>query len=738
MHLLTRRDAVVFPGDCPEPPPSGWPGCQVQNLFYTYDPAGNITHIRDDAQQTIYFRNSRVEPSADYTYDAIYRLIEATGREHLGQAGAPPTPSSYNDKPRVGILFSASDGNAMGRYLQRYVYDAVGNFEEMKHIGSDPANPGWTRAYAYDEPSQLEPGKQSNRLTSTTIGATTEIYSTGGDGYDAHGNMQRMPQLQIMQWDFQDQLQMTQRQAVNADDDEGVQHQGERTWYVYDAGGERVRKVTELATGEVKDERIYLGGFEIYRRHGADPLVRETLHIMDDKQRIALVETRTQGDEPGVPEQLIRYQFGNHLGSASLELDDQAQIISYEEYTPYGSTSYQAVRSQTETPKRYRYTGMERDEESGLEYHSARYYAPWLCRWTAADPIGLGGGMNAYEYSDNSPIMYSDEKGTDTNTETTLDEAFRFVSIINLRDFIVAKKSLGNKYTLKSFLEGVDEKDIPGIIDTLKHYGYEYSWLSTTNTKDAIAAIGRYEKEWLNKNDVSVAQSLGYSNHLQIRETDVEALNKQRREEIDLATRVEGYSYVNSSPLVAGASAEFVSLFTDNPKTITGAAGAGASLSGAAGAWAHTKGQQGSYSPQVVTEIKGSDPGSDPSNVRPDVYTHEIFRIKIKGSNEGSGYRGVDRRIKAVQQMIDRALRHWGGPGPVPTKEALDVGHAGIPHSRLRPGQVTTGKAQIGSENRSIGASIEKAEAKWFRRLSEWLGLNPHDPENPFYTRRPR
>ena len=96
---------------------------------------------------------------------------------------------------------------------------------------------------------------------------------------------------------------------------------------------------------------------------------------MDDKQRIALVETRTL-DTAGndrAPPQLIRYQFGNHLGSASLELDDQAQIISYEEYTPYGSTSYQAVRSQTETPKRYRYTGKERDEESGLYYHGARY-----------------------------------------------------------------------------------------------------------------------------------------------------------------------------------------------------------------------------------------------------------------------------------------------------------------------------------------------------------------------------
>ena len=386
IHLVTRRNAADFPDDCPRPPPAGWPGCEVQNLHYTYDPAGNITHIHDDAQQTRYFLNKRVEPSADYTYDAVYRLIEATGREHLGQIGATPSPSSYNDNPRVGILLSASDGNAVGRYLQRYTYDSVGNIQEMVHRGSDPVSPGWTRAYAYNEASLIEPGMQSNRLTATTIGTATETYSAGGNGYDAHGNMLRMPQLQNMQWDFEDQLQMTQRQAVNADDVEGVSHQGERTWYGYDAGGERVRKVTELVTDQVREERIYLGGFEIYRRRGVAPLVRETLHIMDDKQRIALVETRTEGDEAGIPAQLIRYQFGNHLGSASLELDRQAQIISYEEYTPYGSTSYQAVRSQTETPKRYRYTGKERDEENGFYYHGARYFAPWLARWMSPDP----------------------------------------------------------------------------------------------------------------------------------------------------------------------------------------------------------------------------------------------------------------------------------------------------------------------------------------------------------------
>ncbi len=134
---------------------------------------------------------------------------------------------------------------------------------------------------------------------------------------------------------------------------------------------------------------------------------------MDDKQRIALVETRTQGDD-GSPAQLIRYQFGNHLGSAVWSWMTQAQIISYEEYYPYGSTSYQAGRSAAEVSlKRYRYTGKERDEETGFRYHGARYYAPWLGRWTSVDPIRLAGGINVYAYADQNPIMYRDETGTE-------------------------------------------------------------------------------------------------------------------------------------------------------------------------------------------------------------------------------------------------------------------------------------------------------------------------------------
>jgi RHS repeat-associated protein len=433
-QLETRRGAADFPGDDPQPPIDGWPGKQVQNLHYTYDPAGNITHIKDDAQQTIFFRNQRVEPSNDYVYDALYRLIQAEGREHLGQLASgdrkPPTAPEAFDTFHTR-LDHPGNGQAMGTYIERYVYDAVGNFLQMQHRGSFPSDPGWTRAYDYLDPSLIEDGnrgvplKTSNRLTRTTLNPAGNLLQPEAYLHDAHGNMLRMPHLgdgspgTNMKWDYKDRLLQADLGG------------GGTAYYVYDASGQRVRKVVEKNKGSLIEERIYFGGFEIYRKHeGAVPpaisantatLERETLHVMDDKQRIALVETRTLDTNrtDKAPRQLIRYQFGNHLGSVSLELDDQAQIISYEEYSPYGSTTYQAVRSQTEASKRYRYTGKERDEESGFYYYGARYYAPWLGMWTACDPIGIADAPSLYRYTVSSPVRHTDSTGNQTESSAT-------------------------------------------------------------------------------------------------------------------------------------------------------------------------------------------------------------------------------------------------------------------------------------------------------------------------------
>lgn len=410
---------ILNPRTCEDPPTTcsklNSNRCILQNLNYTFDPAGNITHIQDKAQQIIYFKNIIVEPSNDYTYDALYRLIQATGREHLGQP-LKPIPYCHDDACRT--TQHPNDGKAMGRYTERYVYDAVGNFLKMQHY--DSANAGWMRSYYYTETSLIEDGsggaplkKTSNRLTGTKLHPNSSSPKIEPYTHDGHGNMTSMKHMATMIWDFKDQLQKVDLSVV-----------GGTAYYVYDADGNRVCKVWVKSPG-LTEERIYLGGFEIFRKHGGPigpntaTLERETLHVMDDKQRIAIVETRaldTQGNDQA-PAQLIRYQFGNHLGSASLELDDQAQIISYEEYAPYGSTTYQAVRSQTEMPKRYRFTGKERDEESGLYYHDLRYYSNWLCRWISCDPIDAFGGFNLYEYCFGNPIIHVDRKGSQPKNE---------------------------------------------------------------------------------------------------------------------------------------------------------------------------------------------------------------------------------------------------------------------------------------------------------------------------------
>src|SRR5207245_9778152 len=100
-------------------------------------------------------------------------------------------PTSYNDFPHVGLL-QPGDGKTMGTYSEQYQYDAVGNILQFIHHGTDPANPGWTRAYTYNEASLLELGQTSNRLTPTTV-SPGGLQSQNEDyAYDLHGNMTRM------------------------------------------------------------------------------------------------------------------------------------------------------------------------------------------------------------------------------------------------------------------------------------------------------------------------------------------------------------------------------------------------------------------------------------------------------------------------------------------------------------------------------------------------------------------
>src|SRR5262249_17407422 len=158
---------------------------------YTYDPSGNITWIEDAALKTVFHANQQVDPVGRFTYDALYRLTEARGREHIGQTAFAfaPAEANYRVYPFTGQQ-DPNDLQALRNYTERYEYDAAGNFHTIRHV----ANGGnWTRSYEYNAASPLELGRKSNQLTGTTIGNglnRTETYA-----YDDHGNMTAMPHL---------------------------------------------------------------------------------------------------------------------------------------------------------------------------------------------------------------------------------------------------------------------------------------------------------------------------------------------------------------------------------------------------------------------------------------------------------------------------------------------------------------------------------------------------------------
>jgi RHS repeat-associated protein len=378
---------------------------KLQDLNYTYDPVGNIVELDDNADWNPLFSNAPVTGNGLYEYDAIYRLTHAEGREHPGQQVTDVDSSILDIK-----LPNANDLGVVAGYREDYVYDEVGNIKSVSHALKVPDTrfPAWTRNYAY--------ATDNNRLLRTSLPgddpSQPNLYSapysyddtttnTGG----RHGSMMSMPHLPAMEWDFADRLQHVNKGG------------GGDVYFTYDGSGQRVRKV--YVHSGLREERTYLGGYEIYRKRVDAPgsaidLERQTLHVMDDQRRVAMVETKTVDTTPSatVPTKRWRFQLDNHLGSAMLEVDAQGNIVGYEEYHPYGTSALRLSNGDSEvSAKRYRYTGKERDEETSLYYHGARYYAPWLGRWTAADPAGTVDGTNLFLYARDNPIFLSDPTG---------------------------------------------------------------------------------------------------------------------------------------------------------------------------------------------------------------------------------------------------------------------------------------------------------------------------------------
>jgi RHS repeat-associated protein len=237
----------------------------------------------------------------------------------------------------------------------------------------------------------------------------------GKDGFayafDANGNMGSETNSRHFEWNHSDQMKVFRIQTNGAEP-------SVHAHYFYDAVGLRVKKLVRKQGGQFEVTHYIDGVFEHQHwKSSAQTAENNHVHMMNDKQRIALL--RLGSAHPNDRGPAIQFHFGDHLGSSNVVVDASGALVNREEFTPYGETSFGSF-----SLKRFRFTGKERDEESALNYHEARHYAPWLARWGSADPIGLKGGINQFQYTDSNPIVLNDPSGTEPRNNITVQQLY--------------------------------------------------------------------------------------------------------------------------------------------------------------------------------------------------------------------------------------------------------------------------------------------------------------------------
>ncbi|MCJ8206618.1 RHS repeat-associated core domain-containing protein [Pseudomonas sp. RGM2987] len=350
----------------------------LQDLRYAYDPVGNMLSIEDAALPIRYFANQRVEPINRYDHDTLYQLIKATGWE-TGSVSRGPQFDRFPDP------------GAVANYQQTYHYDAGGNLLELVHIGPQSHS------------RKLTAARYSNRCLPDLDDRppTEEEIATAFDG---NGNLLELQPGQVMSWDLRNQLREVRPVERESGDDD-------RELYFYGGDGMRRRKVrcSQTNARTLITEVRYLPGLEIRTREGTG----EVLQVICVQAGRSVMQVLHWETAPpfGMSNDQYRYNLTDHLGSSSLELDSDADVISREIYHPYGGTAWFAGRSEIEASyKTVRYSGKERDA-TGLYYYGFRYYASWLQRWINPDPLGSVDGLNLFCFVSNSPVSFIDQQG---------------------------------------------------------------------------------------------------------------------------------------------------------------------------------------------------------------------------------------------------------------------------------------------------------------------------------------
>jgi RHS repeat-associated protein len=358
----------------------------------TYAPFGGVTSLSHTTAGNIVFQesyNSRLQP---------LQIVGKTGTPlaNIQSSTCPTTPGNlmhklydFNsgvDNGNVKTIVNCRDTNR----TQNFIYDSLNRIKQAYTTGTGSTSWGedfTTDAWGNLTNRALHPGRVNYEMFNA---APADVRNRlPGVGYDAAGNMTSNGSTTYT-YDAENRLIATAGY-----------------FYSYDGDGNRVLKCITNPCTSGSTGTIYwldLSGETLVQTSAASVPAWKQEFAFFGGRRVARVQ---QSDAS------VHYYFADHLGSTSVVYNkDTATIDEDLDYYPYGG-----LASTDAVPQVYKFTGKERDSESGLDYFGARHYGSSLGRFMAPDNVFTDQeqndpqSWNMYAYVRNNPLGYTDPTG---------------------------------------------------------------------------------------------------------------------------------------------------------------------------------------------------------------------------------------------------------------------------------------------------------------------------------------
>jgi RHS repeat-associated protein len=387
-------------------------------VTYTPDAAGRTLSAVDIGNNINYATGATYGPDSSLTgfvrgnsgsFAGVTNTFSFNNRlQPVTMSAATPSATVFSISYNFNVG-KGDNGNVIGitnnrdaTRSQSFSYDQLNRLTSAQNAGTDctqaALNGGtkfWGNSYVYDpwgnllqkiptkNPPQSPAPCKSENLSVTAL-ANNQL---SGYGYDAAGNMTH---------------DATTGNNYSYDAENRITGSGGFT-YTYDADGNRVEK-SNGGTGTIY---WYMSPGIVAESDLTGSLTSE--YVFFNGERVARKD---------FPSNTVSYYFSDHLKTASVITDSAGNIKEDEDYFPYGGE----VKFVDNDPNHYKFTGKERDMETGLDYFGARYYGNALGRFMTPDwspsPAAIPYAdlidpqtLNQYSYVRNVPTSRADPDG---------------------------------------------------------------------------------------------------------------------------------------------------------------------------------------------------------------------------------------------------------------------------------------------------------------------------------------